>query len=354
MSFQLVKAQPRLELGGGIGVPTYEKQTFVVPRVLICAPELFMKNKLGIYFGLVFYNPGVLGSPIGKAQIVDQIGLTYKMSGRWSLYYGRSFFNKHTEKPELFPFTGSQDLGASYAFENIPLNLKVGLTLWLGPTFQLTVNIPKFSPRDSDKDGVINKKDKCPGTNAKYINNVDEYGCPVDTDKDGVFDLDDSCITEKGLVSLGGCPIKVDTAVIVEEPIKDVNTIVKAKNPIIETSKYPSDSIISNKSISIYPLNKFELNSEYKDSLQLLVDYLNDNRKVKIRLEGHADNSGSEEFNKQLSIKRANSVRDYLFSKGVFSIQMETDGLGETKPKFKGNLPADKAKNRRVEVIFLK
>ncbi len=142
--------------------------------------------------------------------------------------------------------------------------------------------------------------------------------------------------------------------VVVEEPIKVVDTVVKAKEPIIVTSKYPSDSIIAIKSISNYPLNKYELNSEYKDSLKLLVDYLNDNRKVKIRLEGHTDNSGSEEFNKELSIKRANSVRDYLFSKGVFSIQMETDGLGETKPKVKGNLPADKTKNRRVEVIFLK
>jgi outer membrane protein OmpA-like peptidoglycan-associated protein len=351
MSFQLVKAQPRLELGGGIEIVRYEKQSWVVPRVLICAPELFMKNKLGIYFGLKFFNSEVLGAPVlNGSSIVDNIGLTYKMTDRWSLYYGRAIFNKQTERPELFPFTGGQDLGASYAFENIPLNLKVGLTLWLGPTFQLTGNIANFSPKDSDKDGVINKKDKCPGTNAKYINNVDEFGCPVDTDKDGVFDLDDKCINEKGLASLDGCPKKV----VIEEPIKVVDTVVKVKEPIIETSKYPSESIISIKSVSNYPLNKYELNSEYKDSLKLLVDYLNDNRKVKIRLEGHTDNSGSEEFNKQLSIKRANSVRDYLFSKGVFSIQMEAVGLGETKPKAKGNLPADKTKNRRVEVIFLK
>ena len=355
MSFQLLKAQPRLELGGGIDIVTYEKQTWVVPRVLVSAPELFMKNKLGIYFGLKFFNSEFLGAPVlNGSSIVDNIGLTYKMNDRWSLYYGRAIFNKQTERPNLFPFTGVQDIGASYAFENIPLNLKVGLSLWLGPSFQLTGNVANFLPKDSDKDGVIDKKDKCPGTNLKYKNNVDEFGCPVDTDKDGVFDLDDKCITEKGLASLDGCPEKVDKDVIIDEPVKAVDTVVNVKDSIIEISKYPSESVISAKSISIYPLNKYELNSEYKDSLQLLVDYLIANRKVKIRLEGHTDNSGSEKYNKDLSIKRANSVRDYLFSKGVFSIQMETEGFGETKPMVTSDLPEDKMKNRRVEVIFIK
>jgi len=354
ISFQMVKAQPRLELGGGIEIVRYKEQSWVVPRVLICAPEILMKNKLGFYFGLKFFKSEFLGAPVLANQIVDNFGITYKMSDRWSLYYGRAIFNKQTERPELFPFTGGQDLGASYAFKNIPLNLKFGLTLWLGPTFQLTGNIANFSPKDSDKDGVIDKKDKCPGTNSKYINNVDLSGCPVDTDKDGVFDIDDKCINEKGLVSLDGCPKKLDTPVVVKEPVKVVDTVVIAKDPIIETSKYPSESIISSKSVSFYPINQYELNSEFKDSLQLLVDYLNANRNVRIRLEGHTDNSGSEKFNLDLSMKRANSVRDYLFSKGVFSIQMETVGLGETKPKVNSNLPEELKKNRRVEVIFIK
>lgn len=354
LSFQVVKSQPRVELGGGIEIVRYKKQTWVVPRILICAPELFMKNKLGIYFGLEFFNSQVLGAPVmNKSSIVDNIGFTYKLNDRWSFYYGRAIFNKQTEKPDLFPFTGRQDLGASYAFKNIPLNLKVGLALWLGPTFQLTGNVANFMPKDSDQDGVINKKDKCPGTLKKYINNVDVFGCPIDTDKDGVFDVDDKCINERGLVSLGGCPDMIDTTEA-KTPIKVVDDAITVKDSIIEKSIFPTDSIISSQSISFYPLNKHELNAEYKAYLQLLVNYLNSNRNVKIRLEGHTDNSGSKKFNQELSIKRANSVKDYLFSQGVFSIQMEVVGFGETKPKVKGNSLEAKKKNRRVEVVFLR
>ncbi len=58
--------------------------------------------------------------------------------------------------------------------------------------------------KDTDMDGVSDKKDKCPDTPAGVV--VDKNGCPVDTDGDGVPDYLDKCPTVKGLVSLKGCP----------------------------------------------------------------------------------------------------------------------------------------------------
>jgi outer membrane protein OmpA-like peptidoglycan-associated protein len=58
--------------------------------------------------------------------------------------------------------------------------------------------------KDSDMDGVSDKKDKCPDTPAGVA--VDANGCPVDTDGDGVADYLDDCPTVKGLTSLKGCP----------------------------------------------------------------------------------------------------------------------------------------------------
>ena len=57
---------------------------------------------------------------------------------------------------------------------------------------------------DSDKDGVSDKKDKCPETpeNVK----VDKNGCPIDTDGDGVPDYEDACINELGSAQTKGCP----------------------------------------------------------------------------------------------------------------------------------------------------
>ena len=58
--------------------------------------------------------------------------------------------------------------------------------------------------KDSDGDGVPDKKDKCPNTPRDIF--VDEHGCPIDTDNDGVIDHLDECPTEPGLSSTNGCP----------------------------------------------------------------------------------------------------------------------------------------------------
>ena len=58
--------------------------------------------------------------------------------------------------------------------------------------------------KDSDMDGVSDKKDKCPNTPAGVA--VDANGCPIDTDGDGVADYMDDCPTVAGLTSLKGCP----------------------------------------------------------------------------------------------------------------------------------------------------
>lgn len=69
-------------------------------------------------------------------------------------------------------------------------------------TVGLEFNLGKM--KDSDNDGVTDKKDNCPNTPAGV--NVDENGCPVDTDGDGVSDHIDNCPTVAGLTSMKGCP----------------------------------------------------------------------------------------------------------------------------------------------------
>ncbi len=57
---------------------------------------------------------------------------------------------------------------------------------------------------DSDKDGVVNKLDKCPNTPAGV--KVDSDGCPIDSDKDGIADYLDKCPTVFGIAAFEGCP----------------------------------------------------------------------------------------------------------------------------------------------------
>ena len=63
---------------------------------------------------------------------------------------------------------------------------------------------------DTDMDGVVDRKDKCPGTPKGAV--VDEYGCPLDADGDGVFDGIDKCpdTPKKAKVDKKGCPLDSD------------------------------------------------------------------------------------------------------------------------------------------------
>ena len=71
---------------------------------------------------------------------------------------------------------------------------------------------------------------------------------------------------------------------------------------------------------------------------------------VKIIINGHTDNTGTDEYNLQLSIARAEAVRYYLLSKGISKFRMETKGYGRSQPVADNLTEEGKAKNRRVEI----
>jgi outer membrane protein OmpA-like peptidoglycan-associated protein len=71
-------------------------------------------------------------------------------------------------------------------------------------THSVGVILTLGSKKDTDKDGVPDKSDKCPSTPEGMAVNAD--GCPVDGDNDGIADYLDKCPSVAGVVSLGGCP----------------------------------------------------------------------------------------------------------------------------------------------------
>jgi outer membrane protein OmpA-like peptidoglycan-associated protein len=71
----------------------------------------------------------------------------------------------------------------------------------------------------------------------------------------------------------------------------------------------------------------------------------------KVTVEGHTDSTGTPEKNQTLSEQRANHVRDYLISRGVRAEQIEAVGYGDTHPVASNDSPAERANNRRVEII---
>jgi outer membrane protein OmpA-like peptidoglycan-associated protein len=71
-----------------------------------------------------------------------------------------------------------------------------------------------------------------------------------------------------------------------------------------------------------------------------------------IRIEGHTDSTGSEEYNLHLSQRRAEAVKQLLVSKGVSSNRMTVLGYGESRPKAGNDTPYGQQLNRRVEIYI--
>ena len=65
---------------------------------------------------------------------------------------------------------------------------------------------------------------------------------------------------------------------------------------------------------------------------------------------GHADSVGSDAYNQRLSVRRAESVKAYLTSKGIAANRVYTEGKGEKQPVADNKTAEGRAKNRRVEI----
>ena len=83
----------------------------------------------------------------------------------------------------------------------------------------------------------------------------------------------------------------------------------------------------------LYDLGKWELKPQYQDSLNGLIKTLELNPKIAIELSSHTDSRPIPMTNIELSKRRAQSVIDYLISKGIAADRMKAKGAGETEPK---------------------
>ena len=93
----------------------------------------------------------------------------------------------------------------------------------------------------------------------------------------------------------------------------------------------------------------YELDEKSKVELNKMVDFLNQNKLIKIEISGHTDDVGSDKENLELSKRRAQSVQDYLNKAGIAAERMSSKGYGETKPVVSNDSEPNRQKNRRIE-----
>ncbi|TPW11748.1 MAG: OmpA-OmpF porin OOP family [Halothiobacillaceae bacterium] len=186
------------------------------------------------------------------------------------------------------------------------------------------VEAPKPAPvaqpeGDADGDGVVDSKDRCPGTPTGVP--VDAQGCPRDSDQDGVTDDKDACPDSKpgAQVDTKGCEIP---EVLI---LKGVN--------------FETASAV--------------LKPESKEILDEVAASLKKHPAMVIEVAGHTDNRGGAAMNQKLSQSRAQSVLNYLVEQGVGKENLTAKGYGLTQPVADNNTSAGRASNRRVELHIL-
>ena len=104
--------------------------------------------------------------------------------------------------------------------------------------------------------------------------------------------------------------------------------------------------------IIYFEFDRFDIKPEYNAILQAHARYLSSNPGTRVRLEGHADERGSREYNIGLGEKRAQSVRNVLLLQGGSSSQIVTVSFGEERPAVIGSDDEAWSLNRRVEIVY--
>jgi OOP family OmpA-OmpF porin len=305
---------------------------------------LYKQNFVQIYVlaggGLAGYNPtlednsGVKHDYKPNGSIKEFIvpvgaGLKFKLSDMMNLDLGYTMYFLDGDNLDGFRFNNNQDK-YSYGY--------AGLEFSLGPSHkpQLAWNNPAkvmYDDLAAQKATLQQELESSRSANARLSADVDKL--LKDSDSDGVSDFFDKCPgTAQGIkVDGAGCDLPKDTTpkTVVQQITDEDRRLVRdaIQNLEFETGK-------SSIKPSSYP------------SLDRVAELLK-TKNFSLKLAGHTDNVGKPAKNMVLSKDRAESVKQYMVSKGANPSRIEATGYGQTQPIASNKTAAGRQKNRRVE-----
>jgi peptidoglycan-associated lipoprotein len=115
----------------------------------------------------------------------------------------------------------------------------------------------------------------------------------------------------------------------------------------------PGDSVLVQNNLVVYfEFDRSEIRGEFNPMLAAHGRYLASDPAITLRLEGHADERGSREYNIGLGERRAQAVRQILLLQGATASQITTVSYGEERPAVFGSDEESYSLNRRVELVY--
>ena len=121
-------------------------------------------------------------------------------------------------------------------------------------------------------------------------------------------------------------------------------------NRILETRDTPRGLVVNMGDV-LFDFGKYDLRPEAREKLAKLSGIVLAHPGLTFAVEGHTDNVGSDELNQKLSELRAESVRSYLIAQGLAQANVTAQGFGKSTPVVDNSTPANRQKNRRVEIV---
>lgn len=128
---------------------------------------------------------------------------------------------------------------------------------------------------------------------------------------------------------------------------------IKEAIPDAQVERVGEGINITFNSALLFKINKSDLSDSARASLDKVAGVFNDYPETNLLVEGHTDDTGSEQYNLKLSEARAQSVTSYLESKGVAANRFTVKWYGEAQPKYPNDSEANRVLNRRVEIAVV-
>ena len=224
--------------------------------------------------------------------------------------------------------------------ENNELIATLGLSFPFG-----TYAKPKPDIRDSDGDGVMDRLDKCPNTPKGTA--VDGSGCKL---PEPVKQTIIKQMIEPAPMSFDNneCPVKTDL------PDRDRDGV---EDSIDQCPNTPCDFSVDKKGCPVkailrihFDTDKANIRPVSQPKVDKFANFLIENKGSLVKIEGHTDHRGSDNYNMILSKKRAASINKSLIESGVSPSRLSAVGKGEKEPIADNKTERGMAQNRRIEV----
>lgn len=220
---------------------------------------------------------------------------------------------------------------------------------------------------DRDNDGIKDPVDECPDVPEDKDGFDDEDGCPdPDNDGDGILDKDDQCPMDPEDIDRwqdsDGCPEDDNDGDGIDDAADECPNDPEVKNGFEDEDGCPDEA--TKKKLVVVKREKIEINDKIffafdsdrilpksYDLLDQIAAVIKEHTEIPaIFIEGHTDSDGSDDYNLELSDRRAKSVRTYLIDiGGVATERLQAKGFGESTPIASNATEEGKAENRRVE-----